>query len=69
MAMIHLAEDLRPLQARMVLQIHDEIILDCPASEMEVVKELVKKNMESALHLSVPLVANVAAGPNLRDLV
>jgi DNA polymerase-1 len=68
MAMIHLAEDLRPLRARMVLQIHDEIILDCPASEMEVVKELVKKNMESALHLSIPLVANVVAGPNLRDL-
>jgi DNA polymerase I-like protein with 3'-5' exonuclease and polymerase domains len=35
---------------------------------MEVVKELVKKNMESALHLSIPLVANVVAGPNLRDL-
>ncbi len=68
MAMIHLAMELAPLQARIVLQVHDEIVVDTPAEELESVKKLLKDSMESAIHLSIPLVAHLSAGPNLRDL-
>lgn len=68
MAMISLGKELQPLKARMVLQVHDEIVIDTPASELELVREMVQKSMESAIHLSIPLVTHLSTGPNLRDL-
>lgn len=49
-------------QARMLLQVHDEIVLEVPNKELEAVKQLVKETMESAIELSVPLVADENAG-------
>ncbi|MDR0298832.1 MAG: DNA polymerase I [Streptococcaceae bacterium] len=43
------------LKAKILLQVHDEIILDVPKIELEVVQELVKMTMETAIQLSVPL--------------
>lgn len=52
------------LNARLILQVHDELIIDCPIDEVEKVKELLKKNMEEAVTLAVPLVADVGVGKN-----
>ncbi|MGQ7462037.1 DNA polymerase I [Streptococcus suis] len=46
------------LSTRMLLQVHDEIVLEVPRAELETVKALVKETMESAVALSVPLIAD-----------
>lgn len=51
-------------KSRMILQVHDELILDCPENEVEDVKSLLKECMESAVTLAVPLIANVSDGKN-----
>jgi DNA polymerase-1 len=51
-------------QARMTLQVHDELVFDCPPSELDEVAKLIKREMESAYSLRVPLRADVAAGKN-----
>ena len=50
------------LSARLVLQVHDEIIVECPESQEETVKQLVTEEMESAASLSVPLIAEAHGG-------
>lgn len=52
------------LKARLILQVHDELIIDCPTEEVEKVKKLLKKNMEEAITLVVPLIADVGVGKN-----
>ena len=47
--------DEKGLKSKMVLQVHDELIFDVLEAEREVMEKLVKKNMESAVELSVPL--------------
>lgn len=49
-------------KSKMLLQVHDEIVLEVPDNELEIVKNLVKETMESAIDLSVPLVADENAG-------
>lgn len=49
-------------KSKMLLQVHDEIVLEVPDNELETVKNLVKETMESAIDLSVPLVADENAG-------
>jgi len=68
-AMIAIDADLRQrkLQARMLLQVHDELVLEAPPEELESVKEIVKIRMESAEKLEVPLVVDVGIGDNWRD--
>jgi len=55
------------LSARLILQVHDELIVECPAQEQEQVFALLKSCMESAAQLSVPLVADVHAGHSWYD--
>ena len=50
------------LAARLVLQVHDELIVECPEGEAETVKTLLKEEMEGVMALSVPLVADAKAG-------
>ncbi len=50
------------LATRMLLQVHDEIVLEVPKSELEVVKTMVKEIMESAINLSVPLIVDENEG-------
>ncbi len=50
------------LATRMLLQVHDEIVLEVPKSELEVVKTMVKEVMESAINLSVPLIVDENEG-------
>ena len=64
LAMIHVHSRLREegLQARLILQVHDELIVECPQEEAETVKALLSREMESVARLSVPLIADAAAG-------
>ena len=50
------------LEARLVLQVHDELIVECPEAEAEQVKALVTREMEAAASLSVPLTAEAKSG-------
>lgn len=50
--------------ARMILQVHDELVLEVPEDEVEAVSALVKEKMEAAAQLSVPLTAEVGVGDN-----
>jgi len=52
------------LQAKMILQIHDELLFDVPKTEVEQVKEIVKREMEGAMSLGVPLEVSVGEGSN-----
>ncbi len=56
------------LGARMLLQLHDELILEVPEAEVDQVRDLVTREMEIAASLCVPLVVDVRMGPNWRDL-
>ncbi|MFI5460448.1 MAG: DNA polymerase I [Isosphaerales bacterium] len=69
-AMILLDRSLRDqrLEARMLLQIHDELVLEAPAAEIPNLAGLVNRAMTSALDLKVPLKVDVAVGPNWLDV-
>lgn len=53
-----------PLAARMILQVHDELLLEVPRSELEATVELVRACMEHAVELDVPLVVDCGWGAN-----
>jgi DNA polymerase-1 len=70
LAMISLDRKLaeRKLKTRMVLQVHDELLFEVPLAETDEVAALVRAEMEGVVKLKVPLVADLAFGPNWRDL-
>lgn len=68
-AMIKVHNELkeRKLKSKLILQVHDELLVETHKSEVEEVKEIVKKNMEAAMNLKVPLTADVSTGNNWFD--
>ena len=54
-------------RSAMLLQVHDELVFECPPEEVEPVSRLVKREMEGVAALDVPLVVDVGAGDNWRD--
>jgi DNA polymerase-1 len=68
-AMINIDRELekQKLKSRMLLQVHDELVFEVPRDEVDSMRELVKRNMESAIELRVPLVVDVGVGTNWRD--
>ncbi len=56
--------DESPYHAKMLLQVHDELVFDCPRSEVEPVMLLIKNAMEHAMDLGVPLKVEVGFGDN-----
>jgi DNA polymerase-1 len=52
------------LRAKMVLQIHDELVFDVPRDEAETLSEIVKREMAGAIDFGVPLVVEVGVGKN-----
>jgi DNA polymerase-1 len=52
----------------MILQVHDELVFEAPTKERTQLAALVREEMEGVYKLAVPLVAEVCAGPNWRDL-
>ncbi len=65
-AMIRIYEKLekQDLKTKMLLQVHDELVFDAYKQELEVVKSLIKSEMESAYDLAVPLVVDMDTGSN-----
>lgn len=64
-AMVRLQKELKKdFKARLLLQVHDELILDVPKTEVEAVREAVKEIMEKAVTLNVPLIVDVGVGDN-----
>jgi DNA polymerase-1 len=70
-AMVQLETALRRhrLAGRMVLQVHDELVLELPRPELGALAALVRQVMEGAVALTVPLEVTLKAGPNWLDLV
>jgi DNA polymerase-1 len=68
-AMIRIHESLRTRQlaGRMLLQVHDELVLEAPPDEVETVSTIVRDAMENAAQLTVPLVVDLGAGDNWID--
>ena len=67
MITIHHALPEAGLQSRLLLQVHDELVVEAPATEADATAELVKQHMEHAAVLSVPLVVSVGIGDNWMD--
>ena len=70
LAMIAIARQLaeQEFQAKMILQVHDELLFEAPHEEMDRLRPLVRKAMEQVHKLAVPLVVDLKAGPNWRDM-
>ena len=65
-AMINVAKELKEkdLKSKIVLQVHDELLIEAYENEVEQVKDILKRNMEQAAHLNVPLDVDVQVGNN-----
>ena len=55
-------------EAKMILQVHDELLFEAPAKERSKLEKLVQEEMEGVHKLAVPLVVEIGVGPNWRDL-
>jgi DNA polymerase-1 len=68
-AMINVSRRLRAenLSARLILQVHDELIVECPENEAEIVSTVLREEMENAAQLSVPLIAETRKGESWFD--
>ena len=51
-------------KAKLILQVHDELVLDCPKEEAEQAADILKSEMENAVKLNVPLSVDVHMGKN-----
>ena len=69
LAMIRVRDQLKAegLAGRLVLQVHDELIVECPEAEADQVCKLVEEEMEGVAALSVPLLAETHAGKSWAD--
>ena len=66
-AMIQIQKKLKEsnFNARMLLQVHDELVFECPKEELEAVSDMVQKTMEEALpSLGIPLKVQIGSGHN-----
>ncbi|MCL0045637.1 DNA polymerase I [Nitrospinaceae bacterium] len=68
-AMIRLSRNLKKikLNSKMILQVHDELLFECPVQEKKEIESLVCKEMEGACALSVPLVVDIGWGKNWNE--
>ncbi|MGH9879840.1 MAG: DNA polymerase I [Pyrinomonadaceae bacterium] len=68
-AMLHVDEEFKRagMAAQMLMQVHDELLVEAPAAEAQKVSEILKREMESAVELDVPLVVDVGIADNWMD--
>ena len=64
MLQIHDRMQQEPFKAQMLLQVHDELVFECPKTELESLKKLIKTAMEEAYSLRVPLTVDIGIGDN-----
>jgi DNA polymerase-1 len=58
----------RKLKSRMLLQVHDELVFEGPEEETEILRSMVREQMEQVHALKVPLLVEIGVGRNWRDL-
>ena len=58
----------RDLRSRMILQVHDELIFECPADEVDAIRDLAVRRMRSALEMNVPLKVDLKQGRNWGEM-
>ena len=70
MAMINIDKRLakEKFAAKMILQVHDELLFEAPTKERAKLEKLVREEMEGVHKLAVPIVVEIGSGPNWRDL-
>ncbi len=56
------------LKTQMIMQVHDELLFEAPETEVEQAKQIIKREMESAVELSIPLLVEIRAGDNWREI-
>ena len=66
-SMIRIQARLQDMQAKMLLQVHDELVLESPPEEVDSVRAMVKSEMESVRKFEVPLLVDTGVGDNWRD--
>ena len=64
LAMIRAEQNLRTFDSRIILQVHDELVLEAKSDELVAVEKILRDAMENVIELSVPLVIDVHAGAN-----
>jgi len=66
LAMVRVHRRLREenLRAKLIMQVHDELIVECPVEEAERVERLLAEEMQSVMDLAVPLIAEAHSGKN-----
>ncbi len=67
LAMVRIDRALKGRRSTLLLQVHDELVLEAPEDEIDEVKQMVKAEMEGVYQLSVPLLVEVGTGVNWRD--
>ena len=67
-AMIKVEKRLESMKSKMILQVHDELIIDADEGEIDEVKAILQEEMENAMTLNVPLVAEAVVGDNWAEL-
>ncbi|MGN1301702.1 MAG: DNA polymerase, partial [Clostridia bacterium] len=63
-AMINVYNKLKNMKSKLILQVHDELLVETYPDEIEEVKNILKKEMESVIKLKVPLLADLSEGKN-----
>lgn len=67
MVAVHRALQEEKLEARLILQVHDELLIECPEAEVEQVHRLLKRCMEQVIKLKVPLISDISVGQSWYD--
>ena len=67
LAMIHLHRKLAKLKSKMILQVHDELVFECPANEKKDIEALVKGEMEGVWPMKVPVVVHLNWGTDWNE--
>lgn len=67
-AMVDIDKELHDSPCLMVLQVHDELLFECPKDDVEATAQMVKDKMENALKLSIPVIVELKVGPNWGEM-
>lgn len=68
LAMIQLDDRLAPTGAQLLLQVHDELVVECPSAQVDEVAQIMRRTMEAAFELAVPLKVDVGIGANWAEI-
>ncbi len=67
-AMVNIYRDNRISGLRMLLQVHDELVFECPRSSVSDACDFITHQMEHAMELAVPMKVDIGSGPNWLDI-